>query len=131
MPRRKAAHSTPSPSAPRSTTQRGRDAEDRALLFLQNQGLTLVARNVRGGGGELDLVMQQGEWLVFVEVRSRRCSDHGSAAATVSAAKQRRLLQAAAHFLQTWPSPLPPCRFDVMAFDQHEISWICHAFEAE
>ncbi len=115
----------------RLPTEIGQQAENRALNFLLNQGLSLVARNVRGGGGELDLVMRDGDCVVFVEVRARKSALFGTAIESISATKQHRLLQAATHFLQQQSDPLPTCRFDVVAFDQSEISWIRHAFEAQ
>ncbi len=58
--------------------QRGRQAEDRALQFLQTRGLRLIARNWRWQGGELDLVMLDGDTVVFVEVRARRHTAWGA-----------------------------------------------------
>lgn len=92
----------------------GRQAEDRALAYLQQQGLRLVERNYRAApgrsrrGGEIDLIVREPDGtLVFVEVRQRRGDHHGGAAASVTAAKQRRLVLAAQHYLQTWPAPPP------------------------
>jgi putative endonuclease len=115
----------------------GQAAEDRALQHLQDQGLRLLARNYRvaqGPGaraGEVDLIMRdpRDATLVFVEVRARRDASHGGAAASVSPAKQRRLIYAARHYLMRWPSP-PPCRFDVVALDGDGIQWLQAAFEA-
>lgn len=115
----------------------GQAAEDRALQHLQDQGLRLLARNYRvaqGPGaraGEVDLIMRdpRDATLVFVEVRARRDTRHGGAAASVSPAKQRRLIYAARHYLMRWPSP-PPCRFDVVALDGDGIQWLQAAFEA-
>lgn len=115
----------------------GQAAEDRALQHLQDQGLRLLARNYRvaqGPGaraGEVDLIMRdpRDATLVFVEVRARRDTRHGGAAASVCPAKQRRLIYAARHYLMRWPSP-PPCRFDVVALDGDGIQWLQAAFEA-
>lgn len=67
--------------------------------------------------------------LVFVEVRQRRGTRHGGAAASVGAAKQRSLVFAAEHYLLRWSSP-PPCRFDVVAIDAENLEWIRAAFDA-
>lgn len=114
----------------------GAAAEDRALAHLQRQGLTLLARNYRvargrsARGGEVDLIMRERDGtLVFVEVRARRNADHGGAAGSVSAAKQRRLILAAQHYLQRLPAP-PPCRFDVVALDGDVLTWLPGAFDA-
>ncbi len=118
------------------TQARGDAAEDRALAWLQRQGLMLVQRHYRvargphARGGEIDLVMRDRDGtLVFVEVRARRSTAQGGAAASVGAGKRRALLFAAQHFLQRWPSP-PPCRFDVVAIDGEQLQWLPAAFDA-
>jgi putative endonuclease len=63
------------------TTESGRQAEDRALAYLQTQGLVLITRNFRSRRGEIDLVMRDAATLVFVEVRKRRSQRFGGAAA--------------------------------------------------
>lgn len=114
----------------RSPTQRsGDDAEDRAQRHLERAGLTLVARNLACRAGEIDLIMLQGEVLVFVEVRSRAQGRYGGAAASVGREKQRRIAQAAQFFLKTqWHAALPRCRFDVVAFEHDALHWITDAF---
>lgn len=114
----------------------GDAAEARALAHLQRQGLTLVERNYRVGGGprrpagEIDLILRERDGtLVFVEVRARRDGRHGGAAATVNAAKQRRLVRAAQTYLLRFAT-LPACRFDVVAIDGEALQWIQGAFEA-
>lgn len=94
----------------------GRAAEDVARAYLERQGLELLAANVRTRGGELDLVMLEGETLVFVEVRYRRSTRYGGAAASVDYRKQRKLLAAAALFLRWQPAfGNRRMRFDVVA----------------
>lgn len=107
----------------------GQTAESSAAAFLQANGLKLVARNWRCRFGEIDLVMQDGATLVFVEVRLRRRSDFGGAAASVTPAKQKKLLAAARQYLATLKT-LPPCRFDVVALAGGGApEWIRNAFE--
>ncbi|TWI61857.1 putative endonuclease [Pseudoduganella lurida] len=101
----------------------GRQGEDDALDHLQRHGLALVARNFLCKGGELDLVMRDGAALVFVEVRRRKSSRFGGAAASITPAKQRRMTLAAQVFLLRYPQP-PPCRFDVVAIDAGHITWL-------
>ncbi|GAA4337734.1 hypothetical protein GCM10023144_33860 [Pigmentiphaga soli] len=101
-----------------------------ACRHLQAAGLSLLARNFQCRGGEIDLIMRHGGVLVFVEVRSRGGKRHGGAAASIDAAKRRRLQLAAQRFLQTaWRGPVPPCRFDVVAIDAGMPLWIRDAFE--
>ena len=115
-----------------STRARGQLAEDRALVYLQQQGLSLVMRNYACRFGEIDLVMQEQQVLVFVEVRSRRRPGFGGAAASVNQAKQQRLWRTAEHYLmlrsrpaRPEPSGVPPaCRFDVVAIEGESLSWL-------
>lgn len=104
--------------------QKERVAED----YLRARGLRLLARNHRCRHGELDLVMRDGDALVFVEVRYRKRSGYGSAAESVDRHKQRRLSAAAGHYLQAHPSVLP-CRFDVVAISGERVQWIKNAFD--
>lgn len=106
--------------------------ETRALEFLQRRRMRLVARNVRCRGGEIDLVMldERGA-LVFVEVRARASRRYASAAASIGAVKQARIVRAAQHYLATWRGALPACRFDVIAFDAGCIRWLPDAFRAD
>ena len=97
-----------------SRVAQGAAAEELACRYLEAQGLTLVMRNFRCRWGELDLIMRDGEQLVFVEVRSRRHSRYGTPAESITRAKQQRLLRAAAFYLQYQQLDLP-CRFDVVA----------------
>lgn len=101
----------------------GDAGEDQALRYLEQQGLTLVERNFRCKGGEIDLVMQDGRGLVFVEVRKRAAGGHVGAAASVTPRKQARLVVAAQTFLQRYRMP-PPCRFDVIAIDGRSMAWL-------
>ncbi|MEO8079681.1 MAG: YraN family protein [Caldimonas sp.] len=119
-----------------TTKSLGDAAEARALAHLTGQGLRVVQRNYRvargprAHGGEVDLILKDADGtLVFVEVRVRRDSRFGGAAATVGAAKQRRIVFAAHHFLSRLAAA-PPCRFDVVAVDGERIEWLRAAFDA-
>lgn len=107
----------------------GDAGEERALHYLQQHGLTLIERNFRCKGGEIDLILQDRNALVFVEVRKRADGRHGGAAASVTAHKQRRLIIAAQVFLQRYKMP-PPCRFDVIAIEADTLNWLKNAIEA-
>lgn len=115
-----------------SRVAQGTAAEELARRHLEARGLTLVARNFRCRPGELDLIMRDGEQLVFVEVRSRRHSRFGTPAESVTRTKQQRLLRAAALYLQRQRLDMP-CRFDVVAIlqtdDEPQMEWIRDAFQ--
>ena len=123
------------PDSKPDTKTRGDAAEDAALAHLERAGLRLLERNYRvaaGPGrhaGEVDLVMTDRDGtLVFVEVRARADASHGGAAASVTAKKQQRLIYAAQHYLLRHATP-PPCRFDVVAIDGDQLTWLQGAFD--
>ncbi len=112
------------------TSQRltGKKAEDVACSFLQRNGLSLMQRNYHCRYGEIDLVMQDSDTLVFVEVRYRSSIKFGSAAESVDSNKQRKLVFTANHYLQRHPTN-QATRFDVVALSpQQEPEWITNAF---
>jgi len=127
----------------KSTKSRGDAAEAVARAHLERAGLRWIASNYKTpgrGGGEIDLVMRTPDGtLVFVEVRQRSSASHGGAGASIGAAKQRRIVLAARHYLMRLAS-LPPCRFDVVlvqgALDARggaagaAIEWLPAAFDA-
>ena len=120
-------------TAASTTRQRGAAAEDRALAHLQAAGLRLLERNYRTpgrGGGEIDLIVRERDGtLVFVEVRSRASSAFGGAGASITSAKQRRIIFAARHYLMRLGAP-PPCRFDAVLVEGDSVQWLRAAFDA-
>ena len=110
----------------------GAQAEQWAAQHLQLQGLKLIAQNYRSRFGEIDLIMQDGAALVFVEVRLRSNADFGGAAASIDARKQQRIIRTAQQYLSSVPRT-PPCRFDVVLMDDaqgHNVQWLKNAFDA-
>ncbi|AEV64784.1 MULTISPECIES: YraN family protein [Pseudomonas] len=117
----------------RSRQQSGRDAEGQALAHLQQQGLRLVAQNWLCKRGELDLVMLDGDTVVFVEVRYRKNTQWGGALDSIDERKRQKLIFAAQYFLQResrWADH--PCRFDVVAIDSNaaQLNWLQNAFDS-
>ena len=119
-----------------TTKALGDEGEERAWQHLKRQGLTLVQRNYRvargprSRGGEIDLIVRDRDGtLVFVEVRQRRTSGFGGAAASIGGAKQRSLILAAQHYLRAFASP-PACRFDVIVIEDDAVEWLRAAFDA-
>jgi len=110
------------------TQQQGRAGEAAALAYLKRQGLRLVQANFSCLAGEIDLIMREGDTLVFVEVRARAAGDYGGAAASVGLVKQRKILRAAQSYLQRFEEE-PACRVDVVAIDGGRIDWLQGAIE--
>ena len=127
-------------STDQSTYSTGMKAEDAASQFLSKQGLILIDRNFRSRFGEIDLILMHEKprktYLVFTEVRYRASAHYGSAAATVTRQKQKRIIQTAKVFIQKkkWQN-LYYCRFDVVAMTKninntYVIKWLPSAFYA-
>ena len=107
----------------------GVDAEAMAAAFLEARGLTIVVRNYHCRLGEIDLVARDGATTVFVEVRQRASSSFGGAAASITAAKRRKLLNAARHYMSRLHT-MPECRFDALLIEGEppRIEWVRDAF---
>jgi putative endonuclease len=108
--------------------RQGQYWEQRALAHLAGHGLTLVEANFSCKCGEIDLILRDGDALVFVEVRQRDSPSHGGAAASITPAKCRRIIRAAQTYLQRFPR-VPPCRIDVVAFDGEALDWLRDAIQ--
>jgi putative endonuclease len=121
----------------RASVRNGKCAEDLAAAYLAAHGLTLMARNLRCKGGEIDLVCRDGVVLVLIEVRQRARPDFGGALASVTARKRRKLVRAARfllHIRPAWRRSI--VRFDVVGVQGnpcglYEIAWIKDAFRAD
>ena len=109
--------------------RRGEAAENLAAAFLERSGLTILERNYRCRYGEIDIVARNGAQLVFVEVRARRSEAFGGAAGSITAAKRRRLVAAARHYLAELRSDRA-CRFDVVLVrgEGQRVEWLADAF---
>lgn len=119
--------------APNDARARGEAIERLAADWLGERGLQLVACNQHAKGGEIDLIMYEGNVLVFIEVKHRADTRHGHPLETVTITKQRRLIRAARFYLQRNRLSCP-CRFDVLAVTgrspELEFEWRQGAFDA-
>jgi putative endonuclease len=95
----------------------GRRGEDAAAKHLAQTGYTVIARNHRTPFGEVDLIASHGEFIVFVEVKTRRNRTYGLPEEAITASKKKRLLASAQHFLQQRDLPNTPWRIDVVAVE--------------
>ncbi len=116
-----------------TTRQSGAAWEKTAESFLCSHGLTLLQRNFSSRFGEIDLIMEDEDVVVFVEVKYRKCSQHGSGADAVTFHKQGRISRTAAWYLAMNPHRAEQvCRFDVISINPQEkdqgINWIKSAF---
>lgn len=113
---------------------KGRNAEQSAEEFLNNNHLITVTRNFNCKLGEIDLIMLDNNELVFVEVRARKSNNYGTAAESISQSKQKKICKTAKFFLlQNRNYQNHNCRFDVVELNDFgkassNIEWIKDAF---
>lgn len=113
------------------TQQIGRIAEENALEYLSSQGLKLVSRNYSCHLGEIDLIMRDKEYLVFIEVRTRKSMSYGGGVASITYAKRQKIIRTTSHFIIKHKiQEKHPLRFDVLSIDgkSKAITWIKDAF---
>lgn len=111
----------------------GKLYEWRARRFLQRAGLSWVASNVTYRGGEIDLIMRDKGFWVFVEVRFRKSPHFGGALASITRYKRQRICRAAAQWLAARQQSFATtdCRFDIIAVTGNEWQWIQNAFDTD
>jgi len=91
--------------------------EKLAQEFLREQGYRILETNYRCSEGEVDIIAHHGEFLVFVEVRTKRSLQYGSPEESVTPAKMEKLKTVAARYRQTHPDLPPSWRIDVVAIE--------------
>jgi putative endonuclease len=106
----------------------GARGEGRAAAHLIARGMALVAQNLRYKGGEIDLVMRDGAYTVFVEVKQRGGTRFGAGREAVTAAKQRRICAAALRYLTEGGLIGAPARFDVVEIHGDRVTHLPNAF---
>ncbi len=111
-----------------------RRGEAAAALSATRRGATVLAQNWRGGGGELDLVIEDDGTICFCEVKTRTSASRGTGLESITRAKQRKITAAALAFLAERNLAQRPCRFDVAVVvptgETCSVSWVQGAFDA-
>jgi putative endonuclease len=114
----------------------GRIGEDAAAAMLERAGLSIVERRFRLRRSEIDLIATEGEFVVFVEVKTRSGDGYGAPAESVTPSKRRKIVRGALAFLarRGWLDRL--CRFDVVEVEAaggqvHTVRHIEDAFRPE
>lgn len=104
--------------------------ERKAAEYLLSCGCNIIERNYRCKAGEIDLVVRDGSYLVFVEVKYRSTAVNGYGSEAVDFRKQTRIRKAAVWYMkERHVPPDQPCRFDVISFFGDEISIVKDAFQ--
>jgi putative endonuclease len=112
----------------RTRRETGEEGETLARTFLEKKGYVFLAANHRTRFGEVDLVMEDGGTVVFVEVRARRSNTFGHPLETITRKKQGRVAHAALDFIKANGLARHALRFDVVAIEGDAVTHIPHAF---
>ncbi|UCE75297.1 MAG: YraN family protein [Methanomassiliicoccales archaeon] len=112
--------------------QLGKEGERVAVQFLKSKQLCIRETNFRCAAGEIDIVAEDDDVIVFVEVKTRRNSNYGLPEEAVHYFKQKKLLQLAMYYLQKEQLQNKRCRFDVISiiFNNNKIKKIDHFVDA-
>lgn len=100
-----------------TTVDSGNKGEDLACRYLQKQGYKILERNYRIRGGEVDIIAQDGQYMVFVEVKTRWSHDYGLPIEAMTAWKVKYLLKTAKFYLQKIGWGDNPYRLDFIGVD--------------
>lgn len=107
----------------------GCEKEESAAKYLSGIGYQILARNFYTRTGEIDLVAQEGGYLVFIEVKYRKNQIFGYPEEAVTLSKQRKIIRTARYYmLKNGYTETTPCRFDVVAITGNEIRLVKNAF---
>jgi putative endonuclease len=118
--------------SPINRWKQGSTGEDLASQFLEKNGLKILTRNYRFERGEIDIIAEDGEEIVFVEVKARRTSSYGTPEDAVTDEKQDQIRTVAEGYLYEKNIDNRPCRFDIVAIEfkdgKAEVRHIRNAF---
>lgn len=113
----------------KATYETGLHGEEIAEEFLKKKGMLCLERRYRTKVGEIDLIMEDGDTLVFIEVKARFSGSDGQGLQAVNYAKQRRIAKAALLYLIRHKWTRRSIRFDVVEINQHGIIHVPNAFQ--
>lgn len=112
-----------------NTREIGAQKEQQVCAYLMSQGVDMKEHNFRCRQGEVDIIGYDGDYLVFFEVKYRSSAKKGSAAEAVGYTKQKRICRVADYYRVIHHlGENTPIRFDVVAVDGEQITWIRNAF---
>ncbi|MBQ7944992.1 MAG: YraN family protein [Lachnospiraceae bacterium] len=107
----------------------GAEYEERAVAYLEQQGMQILERNFRSRKGEIDIIAKDGEYTVFVEVKYRSSEQKGAPSEAVTLAKQKTICRVADFYrMKHGLGEFAPIRYDVVACSKDEVMWYPNAF---
>ncbi|MDR1617842.1 MAG: YraN family protein [Treponema sp.] len=111
------------------TTSKGREGENRAAAAMEDAGMRIIARNFRGPGGEIDLIVQDGDTVVFIEVKSWAHYGFEDLQYAIDLKKQRRIIETAKYFIASNRKYKEMAfRFDALFVEPEKVTHLASAF---
>lgn len=108
----------------------GKEKEEQAAIYLEKQGCIILEKNFYTRTGEIDLIVKDKEYLVFVEVKYRSNETSGFPGEAITQKKRNSIIQTAKNYLRKYSyHEDTPCRFDAVLILDKKIEWILNAFE--
>jgi putative endonuclease len=115
----------------RTSVEKGRAGEDTAASYLKKNGFSIIQRNFRWYGNEIDIVARDKKYIVFIEVKASSSKNYDHPLMWIPEVKQKRIIRASEGYLVSHKITVCPVRFDVLAIDRAgNISHIKDAFRA-
>ncbi|MDR2018633.1 MAG: YraN family protein [Syntrophobacterales bacterium] len=109
----------------------GREGEDTAIALLKHRGYKIIERNYRSFLGEIDIIAEDGDCLVFVEVKNRNSSTFGESLFAIDKKKRQHMVRSATYYLKDHKCLDKKIRFDVVGIDSGQAKVVKHAFIVE
>ena len=106
----------------------GRAGELKAAEYLKKKGYKILEKNFKTHFGEIDIIVRDGEYIVFVEVKTRSGDEYGAPCEAVDARKREKYFKVAEEYLLRAGKTDSPCRFDVIEIEKGQINHIINAF---
>ena len=106
----------------------GRAGEIKSAEYLKKKGYKILDTNYRTAVGEIDIIAEDGEVLVFIEVKTRSSDEYGAPSEAVNLKKQEKYYKTASLYLQKHKKTQSQCRFDVIEIENGQINHILNAF---
>lgn len=111
--------------------EQGREGEDRATKILKEKGYRILERNYRNPFGEIDIIAEEGEYLVFIEVKKRNTKTFGDPLYAIDEAKKRHIIMSAQYYLKSHRLNNKKTRFDVVGITKDTVKIVKNAFLVE
>ena len=111
--------------------EEGTRGEEKAISILKAEGYKILDKNFRSYFGEIDIIAEEGGYLVFIEVKKRNTPVYGTSLEAVNKEKKRHIIKSAMYYLRTNRCFDKKVRFDVVGFDGGKAKIVKHAFDIE